>query len=202
MNKKQFLDELCRRLRTFPPQEAEKTVSFYSEAIDDRVEDGMTEEEAVRELGSLDEIVAEAAESLPLATLVKGRVEDSKNRASNKGLWVTLAAVGSPVWLALAIAALAIGIAGLAVCFSLIASAAAVVISCIVSGAGMIAGGITLPYGSFAPRLMLIGVGLVLLGLGLLAIPLAVGFIKGVVKLVKLVVRKIKAGVAGKGEAQ
>ena len=75
-------------------------------------------------------------------------------------------------------------------------------ISCIVSGAGMIAGGITLPYGSFAPRLMLIGVGLVLLGLGLLAIPLAVGFIKGVVKLVKLVIRKIKAGVAGKGETQ
>ncbi|MBQ3985858.1 MAG: DUF1700 domain-containing protein [Oscillospiraceae bacterium] len=202
MNKKEFLEELCRRLRTFPPQEAEKTVSFYAEAIDDRVEEGMTEEEAVSELGSLDEIVAEAAGSLPLATLVKGRVEDSKNRASNKGLWVTLAAVGSPIWLALAIAALAIGIAGFAVCLSLIISAAAVVISFIVSGAALIAGGIGLPYGSFAPRLMLIGAGLILLGLGFLSIPLAAGFVKAIVRLVKLIVRKIKAQVAGKGEAQ
>ena len=43
MTKKEFLDELSFRLRTFPPQEAEKTVSFYAEAMDDRVEEGMTE---------------------------------------------------------------------------------------------------------------------------------------------------------------
>ncbi|MBQ5504501.1 MAG: DUF1700 domain-containing protein, partial [Oscillospiraceae bacterium] len=75
MNKKDFLDELCRRLRTFPPQEAEKTVSFYSEAIDDRVEDGMTEEEAVRELGSLDDADRREAAVVVLCRPVANRCE-------------------------------------------------------------------------------------------------------------------------------
>ncbi|MGM9521593.1 MAG: DUF4097 family beta strand repeat-containing protein [Oscillospiraceae bacterium] len=59
MSKKEFLDELCRRLRLMPPDEAQKTVLFYSEAIDDRMEDGLSEEEAVAAMGSIDDIVRE-----------------------------------------------------------------------------------------------------------------------------------------------
>ncbi|MBQ7459869.1 MAG: DUF4097 family beta strand repeat protein [Oscillospiraceae bacterium] len=59
MNKKEFIDELCKRLRKTPADEAERTVNYYSEAIDDRIEDGMTEEEAVAALGSIDDIVRE-----------------------------------------------------------------------------------------------------------------------------------------------
>lgn len=200
MTKSEFIDELSYRLRTFPPDEAQKTVSFYSEAIDDRVEDGMSEEEAIRELGSLDEIVAEAANALPLATLVKGRVEDSKNRASNKGLWVTLAAVGSPVWLALAIAALAVGISVVAVLYSLVISVAAVCLSLIVSGAACVASAFTLPYNALAPRLILAGAGLAASGLGILLIPAVAVAHRGAARLVRLCVRKLKSFIAGRRE--
>lgn len=57
MTKSEFLDELCRRIKMLPPEETERAVSFYSEAIDDKVESGMTEEEAVASLGSMDDIV-------------------------------------------------------------------------------------------------------------------------------------------------
>jgi len=57
MTKREFIAELCLRLRSTPPDEAQNTVLFYSEAIDDRIEDGMTEEEAVAAMGSIDDIV-------------------------------------------------------------------------------------------------------------------------------------------------
>ncbi len=59
MNKQQFLNELRKALYGMPPAEIEKSVQFYSEMIDDRMEDGMNEEEAVASLGSLGEIVGQ-----------------------------------------------------------------------------------------------------------------------------------------------
>ena len=60
MKKYEFLDELCRALRFCPSaEEAQRTVNFYSEAIDDRMEDGMSEEEAVAAMGSVEDIVRE-----------------------------------------------------------------------------------------------------------------------------------------------
>lgn len=41
------------------PAEIQKTVMFYAEAIDDRMEDGMTEEEAVAAMGNIDDILRE-----------------------------------------------------------------------------------------------------------------------------------------------
>lgn len=60
MTKSEFLDELCRALRFCPSaEEVQRTVNFYSEAIDDRMEDGMSEEEAVAAMGSIEDIVRE-----------------------------------------------------------------------------------------------------------------------------------------------
>lgn len=60
MKKSEFLDELCRALRFCPSaEEVQRTVNFYSEAIDDRMEDGMSEEEAVAAMGSVEDIVWE-----------------------------------------------------------------------------------------------------------------------------------------------
>lgn len=57
MKKTEFLRLLRQRLSSLPNDEAEKSAAFYSEAIDDRTEEGMSEEEAVEALGSLDYIV-------------------------------------------------------------------------------------------------------------------------------------------------
>ncbi len=58
MTKAEFLDRLCQGLRFHSdPDEIQKTVNFYSEAIDDRMEDGQTEEEAVAAMGNIDDII-------------------------------------------------------------------------------------------------------------------------------------------------
>ena len=55
MRKEEFLTALRAELTGLSPEGVEKLVEFCSEMIDDRMEDGLTEEEAVAAAGSLDE---------------------------------------------------------------------------------------------------------------------------------------------------
>ena len=52
MNKQEFLSRLRKQLRGL--EDREERVTFYSEMIDDRMEDGLSEEEAVAAVGSLE----------------------------------------------------------------------------------------------------------------------------------------------------
>ena len=47
MNKQEFLDELRKGLCGLPSEDIEERINFYSEMIDDRMEEGLTEEESV-----------------------------------------------------------------------------------------------------------------------------------------------------------
>ena len=47
MTKIKFLIELHNRLSGLPKDDVEERLSFYSEMIEDRIEDGLSEEEAV-----------------------------------------------------------------------------------------------------------------------------------------------------------
>ncbi len=61
MTKSEFLDGLCRGLRFHADSdEIQHMVDFYSQSIDDRVEEGISEEEAVAAMGDLDYIISEA----------------------------------------------------------------------------------------------------------------------------------------------
>ncbi|NMC56598.1 MAG: hypothetical protein GYA50_05195, partial [Eubacteriaceae bacterium] len=99
-----------------PYSEVEKTLSFYTESIDDRMEDGMSEEEAVSRLGDIDTIAKEIRADLPITTLIGKKVKQSRDKASNKTLWIVLAICGIPFWLPIA-AAFAVTV--LAVYFSI-----------------------------------------------------------------------------------
>ncbi len=60
MKKTEFLDKLCQGLRfQTDPDEIRKVVAFYDQAIEDRIEDGMGEEEAVAAMGDIYDIVRE-----------------------------------------------------------------------------------------------------------------------------------------------
>ena len=50
MNKSEFLNSLEEKLKELPKDEIRKTIDYYDEMIDDRIEDGMTEEEAVKSI--------------------------------------------------------------------------------------------------------------------------------------------------------
>ena len=70
MNKHEFLAALRRELTALPHDELTEQLNFYNEMIDDRMEEGMTEEEAVAAVGSVESIAAgikEGEETAPVA---------------------------------------------------------------------------------------------------------------------------------------
>ncbi len=121
MNKQEFLDTLEKKLSVLPKSDIEERLNFYSEIIDDYIEEGLTEEEAISKIGSLDEIVTQIlADYSPSKSLDK-KEEKPQKRASRS--WeIVLLILGLPLWLPLLIAAFA-------VIFSLYASLWAIIIS-------------------------------------------------------------------------
>ena len=65
MNKYLFEDWLRNRLDDLPADELDRIVAFYLDAIDERMEDGMTEEEAIHHLGEPESLLAGIRASLP-----------------------------------------------------------------------------------------------------------------------------------------
>ena len=119
MNKKEFLDCLRQKLVGLPKQEVEDRLSFYSEMIDDRIEEGLSEKDAVSDIGQVGDIVSQIVTDIPFAKIAKERIK-SKRRL--KAWEIILLALGSPIWLSL-------GIAALAVIFSLYVTLWSVVVS-------------------------------------------------------------------------
>ena len=110
MTKQEFLSELERALGKLPHAEVEQALAFYDEAISDRMEDGLSEAEALAGLGPVDEIAAQiAAETPPIPRAI------ARANTGSRTLNIVLLAVFSPIWipvvLALAAAALAVYVA-------------------------------------------------------------------------------------------
>ena len=79
MNKKEFLDELRSKLRGLPKKDLENRINFYDEMISDRMDEGKSEEEAISEIGSVDEIVNQIASETSLVRLVKEKARPQRS---------------------------------------------------------------------------------------------------------------------------
>jgi len=105
MNKQDFLMQLRKGLSGLPQDDIEERLTFYSEMIDDRMEEGLSEEEAVSAIGSVDEIVAQVVAEISLAKIAKERIRPKRRLSAGE---IVLLALGSPIWLSLGIAAFAV----------------------------------------------------------------------------------------------
>lgn len=139
MTKLEFVFQLMNKLSGLPLDEIEDRVNFYSEMIDDRIEEGMTEEEAVSAVGNIDEIAAQIISDIPLAKIVKERIKPKKRL----GVWaIVLIILGFPIWLTLLISAAAVVFSLYIVLWSVIISLWAVEISVWAAAFGALVGGI------------------------------------------------------------
>lgn len=102
MTKREFLAQLRKGLSGLPQDDIEERLTFYGEMIEDRKEEGLSEEEAVSAVGSAREIAAQVVAETPLAKIAKERIKPE--RRINAGE-IVLLALGSPLWLSLSIAA-------------------------------------------------------------------------------------------------
>lgn len=105
MTRDEFLGRLGELLACLPEDQVTETKQFYAEAIADRMEDGMSEEEAVAAMGTPSEVAEATLDDLPAVPRAIARTR----RRSNALLWA-LAVVGSPVWAPLLIAFVAVAV--------------------------------------------------------------------------------------------
>ncbi len=117
MNKQEFLSRLKEKLPA--NEDTQECLSFYSEMIDDRKEEGMSEEEAVAEIGTVESVLSQILSEIPLSKLVK---ETVKPKRSLKAWEIVLLILTSPVWISLLIAAFVIVISVYIVIWSLLIS--------------------------------------------------------------------------------
>ncbi len=163
MTKSEFLSELRERLVGLSEADLNRSLDYYAEMIDDRMEDGLSEDEAVKEVGTPAEIAEDILKEMPLTKLVKARVKPNRKMAA----WeIVLLILGSPLWLALLLtlfaAVLSLYIALWSVVISLWAIEVALVGAALV---GVIALPISLIQGNVWAGVALLGVGVLAAGL-------------------------------------
>ena len=124
MTKQEFLNSLKEKLSTLSESDVEERLNFYSELIDDMIEEGSNEVDAISSIGSVDDIASQIiSENSSKKENEKDFQESKQKKKRNLKAWeIVLLAVGSPIWVPLGIAIFAIVISLYAVLWVLIAS--------------------------------------------------------------------------------
>lgn len=162
MKREEFIEALKLALKDLPEQEIQSSLAYFNEMIDDRIDEGMTEEEAVADMGPVNDIAAKLLmENQTLVNRVKDKLIPKRRLAT----WeIILLILGFPIWGSLLLAAVAI-------LFSMVVAVASIGIGAI---AGILAGLAMLFVGPFNfnhnldAYLLSIAISCLSIGLGLL----------------------------------
>ncbi|MBP5216690.1 MAG: DUF1700 domain-containing protein [Bacilli bacterium] len=196
MKKEQFLKELEGRLQGLPKKDLEERISFYGEMIDDRIDEGQSEEEAIQAIGTVDEVVAQITEETPLGKLVREKI---KPKRSLKAWEIVMLIVGFPLWFPLLLVFLVLILVaylliwvGVLVCYALELALAVSAVGGLVVFFAFLGGG------AFEP--LYLGIAILAAGLAILLFFGCWKITKPTCRLAKKIVLWIKSWFIGKGE--
>ena len=195
MTKEKFIELLRKGLSPLPKEERDERLTFYSEMIDDRMEEGVGEEEAVALVGSVEEIARQI--------LAESNIEPkAKSRRRFRAWEIVLLVLGSPLWIALLGAVFAVVLAVLAALWSAIVSFWAAFASIAASAFGVLVGGVVFAAtGNGIISVAMLGTAMVCAGLAVFAFFGCVAATKGAVFLSKWTFVGIVRFFKRKGEA-
>lgn len=198
MRKQDFIKELRLNLSFLPKEEIDDRISFYSELIDDKIEEGVKEEDAIKSIGSIDEIINQIIDEMPLSKIAKDKI---KQKRKLSGLEIALIIVGSPIWLSLLLSLIAVLFSLYIIGWSIVISIWAILISLIaVLVAGIVLTIISLFSNIYIVALSYLGATLVILGLTILMHYVCKIITRLYIKLTKLIVLSIKKKMLKRGE--
>ncbi len=186
MHKQEFIARLRKRLSGLPQGDIEERLTFYCEMIDDRMEEGLSEEDAVSAVGSVDEVISQIAADIPLA---KERIFPRRQKT-----WeVVLLVLGSPIWLSLLIAAFAVILSLYISLWAVIISLWAVFVSLLVCSIGGVVACTILAIGGNGPSgVAMLSAGIVCAGLSIFMFYGCKAVTKGTLFLTKKAVKRRK----------
>jgi len=196
MSKSEFIRSLDRMLSQLPENERKRHTGYYEELIDDMVESGINEYDAVTKLGDPKSIANDILTDTPLPLLVKTKVRPSGGWTA---LTIILAILSCPIWLPIVIALFATLIAVYAVFWVIVIAFAAIILGLVFGGLAVV---IVSPFAigtSFGASLLMIGWSLTAVGIGILLCYMVYWAGLGIVNLTKLIARWIKSLFIRKG---
>lgn len=191
MRKEAYLDLLRMKLMEADIPGIDQMVDFYAEMIDDRMEDGMMEEEAVASMENIDSIVSQARADRPITDLVTARMKESHEAAKKEGhgtRWMVLAIIGFPVWFPLLVAFFAVLLAVYVSLWAVVIALYAVEFALGIGAAALFVGGFGVLFGWIPFVTFMAGWGIALMAAGLFLL-----LWKPISSLAGLLIRVIKA---------
>lgn len=191
MTKSEFINKIKSKLSNFPENIVDDRLSFYTEMIDDYIDEGMTEVEACEKLGSIDEIVESIAGDIPLKDIAKKKLEKRRRLSA---LEIVLLIVGFPIWFSLIAVCVSVLITLYVALWSIVISLWSVAISCGVSFIGStILFIINLCNGNQSIGFCYLGLSFILLGISCLFVLLSKYLTVIIVKVPKFFFKWIKS---------
>ena len=190
MNKQNYLEQIRRLLQRLPEEDRERSLAFYAESIDDRMEDGLSEEAAVASMESPEKAAETILMDMPIPKLVKARVKERRMGAAE----ILLLALGFPLWFPLLLTVLILGLTVYLLVWALVLALGAVVLALGLSAAALLVAGVySIIKAAISLGVLNFGAALVLTGLTVLLGFVLVWAGKLAVKLGKWMVRGLKA---------
>lgn len=105
MKKDEFLKLLRDGINDLPPEDIENSISYYSEMIDDSIEDGMSEDEAVGSLGDTREIIRRVraasgrkASNIPVYAAPDVQAHNQNKIRNDKLVTIVILIATFPLW--------------------------------------------------------------------------------------------------------
>ncbi len=190
MNKLEFLTELSSKLHGLPKKDIAERLNFYSEMIDDRIEAGLSESEAINAVGNPDKIAEQIIADTPFSKIAKERIKPSRKLSV---LEIVLLVLGSPIWLSLLIALIAVIFSVYVSLWSVVIALWSVFVSLLACGiAGIIACPVLLIGGKLSLAITLLGGGMLCGGLSIFMFYACKYTTKGILFLTKKIAFWIK----------
>ena len=187
MNKVEFLKKLEEKLTNLPEEDRNDRINFYREMIEDRIEDGFSEEDAINDIGSLDEVAKQIVANVPLKKLIKQNVKIKKDYKITE---ILLLVLGFPLWFPIIISLFVVLVSLYAVGWALVISLWSVFVSLVGGGlVGIVLGMVELTQGASAS---ILGGSIACVGLGILFFFVCKGLTKLYIKFSKNIVLWIK----------
>ena len=171
MTRQEYLDELRAALAELPADEAARACAFYEEMIDDRIEAGLDEQDAVAQMEPPAEAAARILDELPTVPRAIAQAQAARRTGCGRAaLWAAVI-VGSPLWVSVLIAALAFVLCGvIMLCIPFVMTWTLAVAFLLCTPVAIFAAGCAAFAGSGTVALVDLGIGLGMGGVGLLGL--------------------------------